>query len=58
MEQLGQLNEENKQTLIECGAEIAGPVAADSETNVDIITNYHVRRILTLRSELLAVLGK
>ena len=58
MEQLGRLNEENKQILSQCGANICASVTSGTETDVDIVTNYHVRQILTLRSELLAVLEK
>ena len=58
MEKLGRLNEESKQMLTQCGANICASVASATETDVDIVTNYHVRQILTLRSELLAVLDK
>lgn len=56
MEQPGCLNEENKQWLKACGAEVKDRrVMIEGEEN-DVITNYHVKQILTLRQELIEML--
>lgn len=52
----GRLNEENRLLLRDCGAEIRDTRRIDMETNQDVVTNYHVSQILTLRRELLDVL--
>lgn len=54
----GRLNQENKQQLAACGANITDKRTIDYVTEIDIITNYHVGQILTLRTELLKVLDK
>jgi len=54
----GRLNDENKQRLIACGANITDTRILDCETDLDVVTNYHVGQILTLREELLKVLEK
>ncbi|MBE6939467.1 MAG: hypothetical protein E7457_01385 [Ruminococcaceae bacterium] len=53
MDRPGRLNDRNRQRLISHGAVICDPRTLDSVTERDIITNYHVEQILTLRQELL-----
>lgn len=54
----GRLNEENRQALLDLGAQIP-PVTDDApQQEKDIVTNYHVRQILAIRLELLAALRK
>ena len=57
METPGRLNEENRQALLDLGAEIASTEDAPQQEK-DIVTNYHVRQILAIRLELLAALRK
>lgn len=53
----GRLNEDNRKRLIECGADIKDERMMDAEQEViDIVTNYHVSQILTLRKDLIEVL--
>ena len=53
----GCLNEENRQRLAACGAEIRDQRVLDAVASErDVVTNYHVRQILTLRRELLDAL--
>ncbi len=54
----GRLNEENRQRLAACGAVIRDPRPLDSVLERDVVTNYHVTQLLTLRRELLNVLKK
>ncbi|MBO5071007.1 MAG: FUSC family protein [Roseburia sp.] len=56
MEQPGRLSDENRKRLKECGANILDQRTVDEIQELDIITNYHVEQILTLRQELLDVL--
>ncbi len=58
MKKPGRLNEDNRETLKVCGADIKDPRVIDVETEADIITNYHVSQILSLRQELIGVLRK
>ena len=58
MEYPGRLNDQNRKKLKECGAEIKDERLIDVEQEFDIITNYHVSQILTLRQELIDVLTK
>lgn len=58
MEQPGRLNEENRQALIDIGAQIAHINDASPLQEKDIVTNYHVRQILAIRQELLTALRK
>ena len=57
MEGPGRLNEENRRLLAECDAYIRDERSLDAADEVDIVTNYHVNRILRLRKELLEALG-
>ena len=54
----GRLDEENRQALISCGAEILDERPLDSVMERDVVTNYHIRQILRLRRELLDALKK
>lgn len=58
MDQLGTLNEETRNLLIECNADIQNQETTETLTEQDIITNYHVSQLLLLRQELLNVLKK
>lgn len=58
MERPGRLNEENRRRLTACGAQIRDERPLDSVTERDVVTNYHVTQILTLRRELLDILQK
>lgn len=58
MEQPGRLDEENRRSLTEAGAEIRDTRLLDSVTERDVVTNYHVRQIIILRRELLAALER
>jgi len=54
----GALSEENRALLKNCGAAIKAKQAARVGNEKDCVTNYHVAELLTLRRELLEVLGK
>lgn len=55
----GRLTEENRSRLILCGADIRDERTMDSVFDErDVVVNYHVKQILTLRRELLAALGE
>lgn len=54
----GRLSDENRHRLNVCGARITDPRIADSFLEKDVVTNYHVSQILTLRQELLDALQK
>lgn len=58
MKNPGRLNDENRQKLINSGADIQDDRKPDDPTEQDIVTNYHVRQILELRQELLEALQK
>lgn len=58
MEYPGRLSEQNRKRLKECGANIKDERILDIEQELDIITNYHVSQILTLRQERIDVLTK
>lgn len=58
MEQPGILNDENREQLLACGASIRDNRTAETLQEQDIITNYHVSELLTLRHELLDVLKR
>jgi len=58
LERPGRLSGENRKRLLSFGAKIGDHRPLDSVTERDIVTNYHVGQILTLRHELLRVLGK
>ncbi len=54
----GRLDDENRRRLEACGADIRDERPLDSVMERDVVTNYHIRQILTLRRELLEALGK
>lgn len=56
MDRPGRLSEENRRRLSACGADIRDRRELDSIMEKDVVTNYHVERILTLRRELLEAL--
>lgn len=53
----GRLNDENRQRLKSCGAAIRDNRPYKNPQERDIVTNYHVRQILTLRKEILEVIS-
>lgn len=54
----GRLSDENRRRLQACGAQIRDSRPLDSVLERDVVTNYHVGQILTLRRELLDVLER
>ena len=54
---VGQLTKENYDKLVACGADIKDTRVTETVTEIDIVTNYHLSRILCLRSELLEALN-
>ena len=52
MKRKGSLNEENRQTLMELGAELSPMPPQRPESVEDIVVNYHVSRALQLRKDL------
>lgn len=56
MRRPGRLSEENRSRLSACGAEIRDQRSLDDPQELDVVTNYHVGQILTLRLELLEAL--
>ena len=56
LERPGRLNQENRRRLAACGAEVKDPRALDSVMEADVVTNFHVSRILSIRRELLETL--
>ena len=54
----GRLNDENRKRLESCGANIMDVRPLDAVTERDVVTNYHVSQILTLRRELLDLFEK
>lgn len=58
MERPGRLNADNRRRLAAAGAGIRDPRQLDSVMELDVVTNYLVGQILTLRRELLEALGR
>lgn len=56
LERPGRLNQENRRRLAACGAEVKDPRPLDSILEADVVTNFHVSRILSIRRELLETL--
>ena len=52
----GRLNEENRLRLRACGADIPSGKPLKNPQERDMVTNYHVRQILSLRVDLLEAL--
>jgi len=57
MERPGRLSAENRRRLAACGAVIRDQRTLDSILELDVVTNYHVDKLLDLRRELLLALG-
>ena len=53
MERVGALSDENRGQLLAFGAVIGDERAANPDSEKDVVTNYHVKKILELRKELL-----
>lgn len=58
IDQPGRLNDENRDRLARCGADIRDTRILDTPTELDIVTNYHVTQLLNIRQELIEVLSK
>lgn len=58
LEQPGILNEENRQQLLDCGANILDDRKLELFRQQDIVANYHVAEVLRLRKMLLEELSK
>lgn len=58
MPAVGRLSQNNRELLLECGAQIQDLRQIDESTQADIVTNYHIEQILTLRRELIDILQK
>lgn len=56
LERPGRLSGENRRRLTASGAAVRDTRALDSVTELDVVTNFHVAAILTLRRELLDAL--
>lgn len=57
MEQPGILNGENRQRLLECGADIRDERPLELLQEIDVVMNYHVRQILIIRQDLIDALN-
>ena len=58
LETIGILNVENRQQLLESGANIRDERKLSEPQEADVVVNYHVRQILTLQQNLLDILKK
>ena len=58
MERPGVLSRENRRLLEECCANIQDQRSQEAVTECDVVTNYHISQILTLRRELLEALKR
>lgn len=58
LEAVGILSEENRSRLLSCGANIRDERKLELFREIDIVTNYHVAQVLTLRQNLLDALQK
>lgn len=56
MDYPGRLNEENRERLSECRAQIKDQRQMDELQELDIVTNYHVAQLLMLRQDLMEAL--
>lgn len=56
MEKPGCLSAENRQKLMEAGAAIRDTRGFENPSELDVVTNYHVAQILTIRQQLLETL--
>lgn len=53
----GRLSAENRRRLTACGAKVADRRELDSVMEKDVVTNFHVSQVLTIRRELLETLS-
>lgn len=53
----GRLSQENRRRLTSCGAKVTDFRELDSVMEKDVVTNFHVSKILTIRLELLETLA-
>lgn len=58
LESVGILNDENRNHLLDCGANIRDDRKLELLQEADVVVNYHVAQVLWLRKELLEVLKK
>ena len=58
LEAVGILSDENHRRLLDCGASIRDERKLELFQELDIVTNYHVSQVLTLRQDLLDALKK
>ena len=58
LERPGRLSGENRRRLAAAGAQIRDPRRLESVLELDVVTNFHVGQILSIRRELLEALGK
>ena len=56
MGRVGHLSRQTLARLHDCGADVRNGILRDSLHDVDLVTNYHVAKLLTLRDELLDAL--
>ena len=54
----GRLSEDNRRRLAACGARVEDARALDSVMEKDVVTNFHVGRVLSIRLELLEALRR
>ncbi len=54
----GRLSQENRRRLIACGAVVADARELDSMMEKDVVTNFHVAQILTLRRALMEAVAE
>ena len=57
LERPGRLSQENRRRLAACGTKIRDQRELDSVMEADVVTNFHVSRILSIRRELLETLA-
>lgn len=58
MEQPGILDDDNRQRLLACGANIRDTRQLELLRENDVVMNYHIRQILNLRQELMEALNR
>lgn len=58
LEKPGRLNQENRRRLAACGARVLDGRTLNSVMELDVVTNFHVGRVLSIRLELLEALRR
>lgn len=58
IEEPGRLSQENRKRLEDCGVKVRDQRTAEEGDRMDVVTNYHVERVLALRREIRDELGK